>query len=158
MISGARYGILGLLQLYSIYGALTSADTAVSARQVGRGGHLAGVRAGGVPHGIERVLGAGVQAVTLVGRLITCGINLLWSIKIHKFGWGQMYTHVKKSLRTQIWREGLSGLKQDGPNRHLGASQQLWSISSQKGHLGEQLSVQSNPQPSTNVQTTIRSD
>ena len=48
------------------YGALTSADTTtVSVGQVWRGGRLAGVRAGGDPHGIEHVLGASVQAMVL---------------------------------------------------------------------------------------------
>ena len=71
------------------------------------------------------VLGAVVQAmVLLIGRLITCGMNLLWPIKIHKYGRVQMYIYVEKVHRMQIWRERLSGLKQDGPN-----GQQLWSTS-----------------------------
>ena len=44
-----------------------SADTAESVGKVGQRGHLAIVRAGGVLHGIERVLGAGMQAVVLSG-------------------------------------------------------------------------------------------
>ena len=78
----------------------------------------------GVSHGIEHILGAGhVGRGTLRVRLITCGINLLWSIKIHKY----RYTYVENVHRMQLWGKGLSGLKQDGPNRYLGAGQQLWS-------------------------------
>ena len=96
MISGARYRILGLTPNCS-YGLLTSTDTVVSVGQVRRGGRLAGVRAGGVPHGIEHILGTGRG--TLIGRLITCGINLLWPFKIHIYGWGHMYTFVEKSTQ-----------------------------------------------------------
>ena len=34
-----------------------------------------------------------------------------------------MYKHVEKVHKMQIWREELSELKQDGPNRYLGACQ-----------------------------------
>ena len=44
----------------------------------------------------------------------------------------------------QIWGEGLSELKKDGQNKYLGAGQQLWITSSQKGLLGEQSLIQLN--------------
>ena len=70
------------------------------------------VLAGGVPHGIEQhTRCCGTGRVLLVGKLITCWINLLGPST--------------KTQKVQIWREGLSGQKQDGPKKYLGAGQQL---------------------------------
>ena len=91
-------------------------------------------------------------------RLITCGINLLGPSRQKSIGRGQMYTHVKKYKKVQIWREGLSGLKQDGPKRYVGAGQQLLEHFFPRGSASEQLSVQSNRLQSTNAQTTVGSD
>ena len=56
----------------------SSADASKSVGQDGRRGRLGLCPSCGIPHGIKRVLCAVVQAVVLlVGRLITCGINLL---------------------------------------------------------------------------------
>ena len=69
-----------------------------------------------------------------------------------------MYTHVEKYTEVEIWRKGLSGLKQDGPKRYLGAGQHLLEHFSQKGRLANNRQVQLNGRLSTNAQTMVRSD
>ena len=67
------------------------------------------------------------------------------SIKTKMQDGGNCIHMSKKYTKVQIRREGLSGLKQDGPKRYLGAGQQLWSTFSQKSAV-------------YNAQTTVRSD